>query len=64
MLNVEKLQRRSIRIVHGPTVFPDENFDVNQDAENIREAMKGLTQNNSLIGDILCNRSEEQRLKI
>lgn len=59
-----KITRYSLSQRNGPTVYPADNFDENQDAQTIREAIKGIKQNNVAIANVLCRRSEEQRIKI
>ncbi|XP_018325302.1 annexin B10 isoform X3 [Agrilus planipennis] len=47
-----------------PTVEPARNFNVTEDAENLRAAMKGLGTDEDKIIEILTNRSNSQRLQI
>lgn len=45
-----------------PTVLPADPFDPQNDAANLRKAMKGFGCDNTGLIDILCRRTNSQRL--
>ncbi|RCN38787.1 Annexin [Ancylostoma caninum] len=47
-----------------PSIRPVFNFSANQDAETLRQAMKGFGTNNSKVIGVLCERSNSQRQEI
>ena len=46
----------------NPTVVPVQNFKPADDAKILRKAMKGFGTDEAAIINVLCNRSNEQRL--
>lgn len=47
-----------------PTVFPYENFNSEEDAKALKEAMKGFGTDEDAIIEIITKRSNEQRRQI
>lgn len=47
-----------------PTVYPEHNFNVQEDSETLRAAMKGLGTDEQTVIDILTSKSNSQRQQI